>query len=602
MPSANAYAQHGDDVQSVYSRLTTQSSKIRRSSRPQALPFVLASHSDEDFYFDTKLEQVEATTFHGKPAHQLALKVDLMRPFEVSKRIRSATISVRIRPRNSSEPVPVIVGVTPDASLVDVADHEVTSGQTLGVSAGTPSSAAGAVNLSGNFSWGDKVSFKGKRLIHGFVRGDEAHWQMYEEPRSKSGLPPSVRLLMIVEGTGKFVVTADASVQRWSGWGSLGMVKTVSARKPGENIATYVVRPEKEQGPSDLALQIHDDVNTFITDSEGQMKILEGIIDQVFPNLNWDSVYGGAAPVLALKPLNGSFRESKQINVPLFPEKATVGGSRDVKRTNAIFDSGALSQRHAEVWADEKGKVFLRDNKSTCGTAVNKKYLKPDQIVELHVGDLLHFGVKSRKVDTKTLDNQPGRRQPPPPRPHDPIHAKVTYVGCPTSSDNTLRREWFALPSSNNQSESMVARRTRIKSEVDARFDPWTTTASTPAHHQVLGILRSIVERRIGELALDQPPFDPDEDFGGIDAEMWRRKEAEVKAKARQRERIFQEHMYHDDDDDMYDEDYQMKRERMRPYGGRQPPQLFSWKKPTGEELLKRHQAVGSGFKEAKLS
>lgn len=127
---------------------STVSSHDTANSTSQRLPLVLERRSSRDCYFDIKLIQVEATNFHREPAHQLSFKVGLARPFHVAKRIQSARVSITISRRTRSQASPEILGITPEVSLVHIADHETSHGQTLGVTAGTPPTAPGSVSLA----------------------------------------------------------------------------------------------------------------------------------------------------------------------------------------------------------------------------------------------------------------------------------------------------------------------------------------------------------------------------------------------------------------------------------------------------------------------
>ena len=51
----------------------------------------------------------------------------------------------------------------------------------------------------------------------------------------------------------------------------------------------------------------------------------------------------------------------------------------------------AVSRRHAAIWADSKGQVFIRDLGSRCGTHVNGIHLKPQEPYRLEVGDRVNL-------------------------------------------------------------------------------------------------------------------------------------------------------------------------------------------------------------------
>ena len=51
----------------------------------------------------------------------------------------------------------------------------------------------------------------------------------------------------------------------------------------------------------------------------------------------------------------------------------------------------AVSRRHAALWADSTGQVFIRDLGSRCGTDVNGIHLKPDEQYRLEMGDRINL-------------------------------------------------------------------------------------------------------------------------------------------------------------------------------------------------------------------
>lgn len=257
-----------------------------RIDRANPLPFVLARHQSDDCYFDVRLTQVELTYFHGKRlVHQLSFRLDLARPFEESKRIRAAQLTINVVNRNgsASDTDPEILAITPEASLIHIADHEVTTGQTVGVTAGAPPAAGASLSANANLSWGDKTTFKGNRLVHGYIPSStQAQWKMYEETRSKSGLPPVLYFLVVLRAPGDFVVTADLHIRRWTGWGFLGMRKQVSAGPVGGG---YLVRKDPLDEPGQKAFQVSDDLLKLLDESDKKRQVLEDLLKTHFPQL-----------------------------------------------------------------------------------------------------------------------------------------------------------------------------------------------------------------------------------------------------------------------------------------------------------------------------
>jgi pSer/pThr/pTyr-binding forkhead associated (FHA) protein len=166
--------------------------------------------------------------------------------------------------------------------------------------------------------------------------------------------------------------------------------------------------------------------------------------------------------VLALLPMNGTF-ERKQLNVPFFPDVLRIGRQTNAKTvptpSNGFFDSKALSRQHAEVWAERKGKIWIRGVKSSNGTFVNGRRLSPEnrdsEPQELRQHDTLELGTDIVSEDRKVIV-------------HHKVSAKVEYVGIPGSSNNVLDLNFGDLDPSQNGgllsspiSQPMIASRGR---------------------------------------------------------------------------------------------------------------------------------------------
>lgn len=251
------------------------------------LPCVLARHKSDDCYFDVRLTHVELTYFHGKRlVHQLSFRLDLARPFEDSKRIRAAQLTINVASKNASSAsgtTPEILAINPEASLIHIADHEVTTGQTVGVTAGAPPAAGGSLAANAELSWGDKTTFKGNRLVHGYIPSStQAQWKMYEETRSQSGLPPVLYFLVILRAPGDFVVTANLHIRRWTGWGFFGMRKQVPAESSRNG---YLVRKDLLDEPGQKAFQVSDDLLKLLDESDKKRQVMEDLLRMHFPKL-----------------------------------------------------------------------------------------------------------------------------------------------------------------------------------------------------------------------------------------------------------------------------------------------------------------------------
>lgn len=250
------------------------------------LPYVLARHKSDDCYFDVRLTEVELTYFHSQRlVHQLSFRLDLARPFEDIKRIRSAqlTVSVENEDGSSSNARPEILAITPEASLIHIADHEVTTGQTVGLTAGAPPAVGGSLSANANLSWGDKTTFEGNRLVHGYIpSSNQAQWKMYEEARSKSGLPPVLYFLIVLRAQNDFRVKAQLHIHRWTGWRLFGFRKQVAAQSFTEG---YLVKKDLLVEPGQKAFQVSDDLLKLLDESDKRREILEDLIRKHFPRL-----------------------------------------------------------------------------------------------------------------------------------------------------------------------------------------------------------------------------------------------------------------------------------------------------------------------------
>jgi hypothetical protein len=119
---------------------------------------------------------------------------------------------------------------------------------------------------------------------------------------------------------------------------------------------------------------------------------------------------GASSAFLFLRPLNGTF-EAKKITLPFYPDVLRIGrqtGSRTAPTPeNGYFDSKAVSRQHADIWADLRGRVFIRDVKSSNGTYVNGQRLSPEKCEwephELRQRDKLEFACNIVSMDQKTI-------------------------------------------------------------------------------------------------------------------------------------------------------------------------------------------------------
>ncbi|EGZ76534.1 hypothetical protein NEUTE2DRAFT_77071 [Neurospora tetrasperma FGSC 2509] len=148
-------------------------------------------------------------------------------------------------------------------------------------------------------------------------------------------------------------------------------------------------------------------------------------------------------PVLSLLSLNGTF-ERKTISVPFYPDIMKIGRQTNAKTvplpTNGFFDSKVLSRQHAEIWANQDGKIFIKDVKSSNGTFVNGNRLSPEnresEPHELQSQDHLELGIDIVSEDQKTVV-------------HHKVAAKVEHAGFVTQTNNLLDMNFGDLDPSN---------------------------------------------------------------------------------------------------------------------------------------------------------
>lgn len=142
-----------------------------------------------------------------------------------------------------------------------------------------------------------------------------------------------------------------------------------------------------------------------------------------------------APAILALLPMTGTF-ERKQIMVPYHPELLRIGRQTNAKTVptavNGYFDSKVLSRQHAEVYAD-KGKIWIKDVKSSNGTFVNGQRLSPEnresEAHELHEGDTLELGIDIVSEDQKSIV-------------HHKVSAKVELAGIYSNPPTLLEMDF----------------------------------------------------------------------------------------------------------------------------------------------------------------
>lgn len=191
--------------------------------------------------------------------------------------------------------------------------------------------------------------------------------------------------------------------------------------------------------------------------------------------------------ILTLVPLNGTF-EKKQIIVPYFPEVLRIGRQTNAKTAptpmNGYFDSKVLSRQHAEIWADRRGKIWIRDIKSSNGTWVNNQRLSPEnrdsEPHELRENDTLELGIDIVSEDQKTIV-------------HHKVSARVEHAGIYGANPNIWDLNFGdidptsgggLLPSPLSQPLSHLAMRNRNNSTSSTRSTQSATSTQMNMLHQ----------------------------------------------------------------------------------------------------------------------
>jgi pSer/pThr/pTyr-binding forkhead associated (FHA) protein len=127
--------------------------------------------------------------------------------------------------------------------------------------------------------------------------------------------------------------------------------------------------------------------------------------------------------MLYLTPMNDTF-EQKAIALPFHPDVLRIGRQTNSETLptpqNGYFDSKVMSRSHAEIWADNSGKVWIRDAKSSNGTYINGQRLSREindlDQHELREQDMLELGIDILSEDQETIV-------------HHKVAARVEHVG-----------------------------------------------------------------------------------------------------------------------------------------------------------------------------
>lgn len=184
----------------------------------------------------------------------------------------------------------------------------------------------------------------------------------------------------------------------------------------------------------------HTKANGAVQSANNAIAVSKNAVAPTTPDLNTTAPNGIRAlpptqspALLVLLPMNGTF-ERKQISVPIAPDPPQKIGRQTNAKTiprpdNGYFDSKVLSRSHAEIWADQQGRVWIKDIKSSNGTFVDGNRLSPEnkesEPTELKQGTTLELGIDIVSEDQKTIV-------------HHKVSAKVEFAGFPGKSSNIL--------------------------------------------------------------------------------------------------------------------------------------------------------------------
>ncbi|KUL91387.1 hypothetical protein ZTR_01578 [Talaromyces verruculosus] len=148
-----------------------------------------------DLQFEAKWVSKQEIIYEGQNGYLLTVKLTFLKPFAHDLRFRGAQVNIQLHKTGDVEPS--IRKISPEGLAIQVSNTEIYNGQELIVGGGA---AAGPtqVNLNVKEMRGKRTTFKGERYIHGISDDKRAFWRLYEERGCRSGLPPIVRLGIVI--------------------------------------------------------------------------------------------------------------------------------------------------------------------------------------------------------------------------------------------------------------------------------------------------------------------------------------------------------------------------------------------------------------------
>ncbi len=150
-------------------------------------------------------------------------------------------------------------------------------------------------------------------------------------------------------------------------------------------------------------------VGTKVNDERipaGEKRYLNAGDELTFGGVSSRLQVGAEAPLL--------LRLSDDDNLPPLAlrrgEEVVIGRGPDSPMASHLADNMQVSRRHATIYRDEYGHVWLRDEHSTRGTWVDHVKVDPDRPVQLRSGDQIRFGddwVGAARFDDGYLERSP---------------------------------------------------------------------------------------------------------------------------------------------------------------------------------------------------
>lgn len=193
----------------------------------------LAQYDSKDVKFVARLEHIEIMEYANEDGYLLHFKIDFMGSFDNRSRIQAADLEIQVSPlaksaseqegeskgsalSNRQQP-PRFTVVKPEVQFANMSDREVTISGKKSLAVAANGSGFGSATIGMERGVRGNIKFKGVTTIHGVIKhgSDKVCWRIHEDPASKSGVPPRVRLVAAVRAKDGFlirVIRFDAKV------------------------------------------------------------------------------------------------------------------------------------------------------------------------------------------------------------------------------------------------------------------------------------------------------------------------------------------------------------------------------------------------------